>query len=1323
MLMKKKLLLALLSLLLLPLGVIAQTVEIDLQYGSLVRAVTDENETGFGAGFTSLWRHEQLSLSMTGTDRDALTSTGEIAEPSSVFGDHNGEITIVGGRRPSYIVLSLPKGYRITGYELKLANDLGSGIFSGNFANLNSNQEAASSNGYGTMRFYETKAWETGGTNSTSTGRTNGKGYDEDQVRYIELGTDWENGQIGTAASDVLATAREDGNNDNETNFNIKTNEKGKTFTIARTSQSDDDMGNQIYFRLVKDYCFYGLTIKSFKIQFTAEGTFAADVVPQSIGQARSVVGAPFKTNKIDIGEVSMQTQPGTNNTLFSYSWDNVEDLDAYNYLYQANAVQDGVPAEGNEAKHIYPVEVDGNKLYALCSDTYYIETPTEILNKHGSRVPIGYRIVGALFNYLWGSETPGQHIDDATLYYITYESGGTTYYLNDQGRFTINKTTTWETDNNGNVHSANIYLGCSSGNNNNTTLTAAANAQNRLSIDNQNRLYYRRANGNLLYLHGSTNATTAPNVQNNTNGLAAWTEETEAGYDVPSFTPGPYKLKVWNREGTAVKETIEVNSAADAGVYDMGLCNNDAIKFEIEVEEGHQALVNVTLLLQALDPYIDKMDIVCHDENNVLELTQSFTADNFSVSGGKFIFYVPEDYGDKDLTFTFSDLYSKYGDETYYSGGHGSARYSFVTSPYFSAFDGVAGNKILPTKPAETLSWNNDATDIGLYDTRYTTNQDGNQAGATIPSTHKVYTSTAGNVRFKFNNAKDVSDGIADNLEEYAFSVAKYLDNYSDPDAAAGTTPETGEFIPCILNASSETQKSDVFFVFTADETRWNIAPTTALQHRFYAFYRMEIEVVARTFTPDFTWVPIYDSTSFAEDGEEKDDSMWGLVLDVEDTDNGNKVQGYLTYQEIINHIVGRGEEGDANYIPSKLDPTNENGPATVKQILYIDGTPLYAMINSAEDQQIITLEDLQEVLPANALVFLPENTTSTLDNVAYIEGESFHAGKDIVLTDKQPFYTPYDIQVDAANYATYERKVTVDKNGKVTSATVMLPFALTLDGNGVHTNPSGTASGVTYPGDGLKFTVNQLGSNVISKPENGYDYDHEGVAYFTPLTGEGATAANMPYMIKVTDSPSDKDVSFVATQKGAYITKTPDGTTANNHTGEIIAGLATNGVTFDGATVNFVNNASYSGLRFNRDDKNIFYFASNQYLNMNELVASRPYLYVYPFRGIYSYSSSNSGSGESRQFLLKRFSISYEKPETDLEGTGIDDSKNEADLMIRSGKGYMTISASKAQEVTIYSVNGACVAKANMLGGDTQTVNLPTGLYLVNNVKIAVK
>ena len=1262
---------------------------------------------------------------MTGADRDSLLLSGEIGIPSSVFGKHretsvgtganDSLITIIGGHRPSFIVVSLPKGYRITGYRMVLANDLIranvseplQGNYSSNYRNINSTSG-------GIMRFYETKPWKTNGTNSGSTGRSNGEGYNATQVEYIELGSDWANGQIGTTSEQVLAQAV------NGTNGDIRTSDTpGTEYVISRESENEGlDMGNQLYFRLVKNYDYYGITIKEFWVYFTAEGTFEADVTPDHVGQKTSVVRAPFDTNKIDIGKLTRVYDEFTGSTWFSYVADSVKDLTAYNYLYQEAAVENGVPADVATNKHISPVQVDGQLLYALENDTYYIETPTEIVTGSGNIAPIGYRIVGAQFTPLWGTETAAIDIPDGEYHYITYTSGGTTYYLNTSGRFVTGTKTTWEETTEGYVHNGNIYLACS-GNGNDRTLSTVTNSTgNLLRLNNNNQLYFTRGNGQTLYLHGTTSASTAPSVTNNTNGLAVWTTETVEGQSTPGFSPGSYKLKVWTREGDAVKQTIEISGADDseAGVmYDMGFCNNDAIKFQItDLEEGKQALVQITLLLQALDPYINKMDITCTDNREVLHLTQPFTADDFSVSGGKFIFYVPEDYGKEDLTFSFSNLYSSYGDETYPGGTH-FGRYSFVTSDYFTPINGNGND--------------------GLYASAYSPN---------ASYVNKITTSVAGNNRFKFNNAEDI-DPQGDGelyLEEFPFSVATYFatSNPGDPTADPPTAPSTrkGKFETVVLNADPDKdQSSGTYYVFTADETRWNIAPTDSMQHRFYAFYRMEIELRAKTFTPAFTWTKIYDTTFYEEDGEEKEGSMWGLTLDVAPED-GKKVDGYLTYQEIIDHIQGRGQEGDDNYIESMLDPDNEDAPATIKQILYIDGTPLYSVIKSSEGSNVIDYDDLMPLLSPNALLFLPENTKENYKNVAYDAGsKSFRTGGNIELTDKSPFYSPYDIQVESTNYATYTRKITVPANDKVVNATVMLPFTLSADNTGKHTNPTGD----NIPGSGLSFTVNQLGSTEIIPKQGKHDY---GTAYFKPVSS--TTEANKPYMIKVADADAQSfgsEVSYIATQKGSLIVKTPvssiieptvetqgkpqaqvQAEALNNgydFTGELIKGTETTGVSFgENQTVNFTNYASYSGNKFEHDNNsNIFYFTKDEYVNMNELVSYLD-LCVFPFRGFYAYEVATTSP--SRTFSLKHFDISYEKPESEV--TAIDDAwKSKADLMIRSDKGSMTLTATRAQEVTIYSANGICVAKVNMQGGDTQTVSMPSGVYVVNNVKIAVK
>ena len=672
------------------------------------------------------------------------------------------------------------------------------------------------------------------------------------------------------------------------------------------------------------------------------------------------------------------------------------------------------------------------------------------------------------------------------------------------------------------------------------------------------------------------------------------------------------------------------------------------------------------------------------------LELSQPFTASDFSVSGGKFIFYVPSDYSDDLLTFTFSNLYSHYGDNTYYTGTpdqtNETARYSFVTSDYFLP---VSGNQ---DEGIDGVPVNN-----GLYDTNYSPNSN---------YLDKVFTSTAGNIRFKFNNAEDISSSGSSSsgnkyLIETPFTVTDYLGS-ADPDGS----DKTGQFISCQLraDAAAGTQNTGIFYVFTADETRYNIAPTTALQHRSYAFYRMDIELRAKTFTPDFTWTRIYDASLYDKDGTDAEDSMWGLTLDTSDTETVDgkevKMESYLTYQEILDAIT------------ADINNTAKETATSMKQILYVDGTPLKAMLNSSQNSVVKKLEDLKAELPANALVFLPKNTTSTLDNVAYMTTSgAFRAGKDIILTDKQPFYSPYDIQVDAANRATYTRLLTRPDYGQAVNATVMLPFTLALE-KGLHTNDDGKCS----------FYVSSMETNAQMATEGSSSVNY-GTAYFKPLT-TSVSVANKPYVIKVEsidESVSNGNkISFIATQKGSSIVKTPELVTEDVFSGSFIKG-ETAKAKYNDVNYDFTNYASYSGGKFDRAvSEDVFYFSKNKYVDLHTLYpGTLRYLMSYPFRGVYTYEASAVGA------KMNGFYISYDLDEMESAGftTGLEGLGTKADMMIRSGRGFITITATADQKFAIRTLNGMTIKNVSVSGGNTTTVSLPAGIYIVNNTKITVK
>ncbi len=1256
----------LLSMLLAPLSLQAQNVTIGPDNGSLItgQAGGNTDDSGIKRGMASMWRHEQLPLTMTTSDIANLTGSGELADPSCAIdkydadGDGKPSLIIGAGQTQTFVVVSLPKGYRITGYRLVLQpNIYGNGI------RLHEGKTTWDIGSDDQMRFFETPAWSSGspyGGNTHSTDLT---------------------------CSDSITAAHEIGNESNTLMQNNTAANRAKEFVITRTSKTPTDMTNQLHFFFARGTSQYAVTIKSFELTFTAEGTFDAEAAPADPGPAVSAVQSPFTTSKMDVGAIVEK------NGLYTYDYTGVRDLIAYTWLYQEDAINAaGEPADVATNKHIYPVVVDGKGAYAFGEGTFYLEPPTTIKTASGWDSPIGFRVVGAKFDCDWGTATEGgsQVISDVCYIRGDYvrnpsqsnatSSGG---YLNDN--LDIGQTEfAWKVDEFGNLYTGTTYkryLSCfGEGDERILSLSSAASGHEatwNLRVDDNGRVYYKSDSNNYYYLNWRviqegrdyhSRCYVTKNFNQN-QYLATATTSGSHTYTLPSFHPGSYTLKIYGTDPTTPVQTIRVESAADAAaldVYELTGLNNDAVKFEItDLAEGCQALVNVTLQLESLSPYINSMDIVCESEEDPatgkkLELVQTFTANDFKVSGGKFIFYVPTDYYMHDLTFTFKDLYSQYGDESY--GGTGHARYSYVTSDYFLQFDGDG--------------------DGGLYDPHYDPN---------YPSTTKIYTSVAGNNRFEFNNAEELTGSGSETqyLKEYPFSVSKYLSTY-DPDGSGNI----GKFETVIMNASKENQKSGIYYLFTADETRYNIAPSTGMQHRSFAFYRMDIELVSKNYLPKLEWTKVYDQTLYvAEDGSAAEDDMWGLTLRVQDTDDEGHLidveegRGYLSVKEILEAFE------------AEFNSKGDGLPTDAKQILYIDGSKLQTIVASAGEY---SLEGLKAELAPNALIYLPENMTSTADNFAYKNaGGSFNAGKDIVLVDRQPFYAPYDIQVDAANKAIHTRQVTNDKNGKVASATIILPFDILVDAEGKHTNANETAPA---------FSLHQMQASncLIDEVPEGQEEAEEYV-YFPVIQVASATLPNKPYLVKVLNPGDDDNVSFVASQKGALI-KATTGMDKNSYTfsGESATGSAKDG------NYSFTAYGSYSGKKVAKDANNVvFYFAKNMFLSTQEL--NKPYLNVAPFR---SYYASVAPTGAK----LSTLSIIFGEGEGNADAIR-DLRVKEADLAVQAGRGTLTIASKADNNVRVSGINGISRYNLNMKAGDVKTVSVPAGIYVVNGVKILVK
>lgn len=1160
----------------------AQNVTISPSTGKLIAAVTYPTEIGFQNGWSSMWRHDQLPLTFTVSDDNLLTQGGEIANPAGNIVIREGKLVVGGGKpRDLYMVISLPKGYRITGYRMVVLNNL--------------NGENVSGLDYGriTKTLYET-----------------GRDFNENQYK---------------AKTDAMGSA----------------NEPNKDYVLARTSQTTTDMSNQLYFKMKRSAdAFYGVTIKYLELFFTAQGDFVAPVAPftqNSVGA--SYVDVPFLTSKIDIGDIKPHTKNGR--TYFSYNYRNVKDLTANNVLYEEGAVLSGKVAEVGD-RSITAVYNDGKMYYGLGNKTYYVETPTQVTTQDGASNPAHYRIVGAKVNYALGTATNG---GSNIGFYIKLIKDGKIYYLSEGGQFLDNMPAVWQYGSDGKVSSNGKYLKVQTMNSTHyLSVTTNQSEAAYISISNSEGYLYTQISGSTRFILNADESLSQPafSAGSTTRGVKEYVSQT-------GFTPAEsFTLKVYGTDKNTIFKTIEVNSTTSNGSVVVPNLNNDAVKFEISgLTSDRKALITVDLTLESLNPYINRLDLVCKETSGQgRSLTQQFTSNDFAVSGGKFIFYVPDDYHD-NCQVTFENLFSNYGDNTYYNGvTNGHARYSLVKSEY----------------------WNNASS---LYESSYDPNADYKT---------KVLATVAGTQKFRFNNADELANtntsGVTKHYTEYPFSLGAYQ-------TAGGTFQEV------LFNLSTSDHQKTAY-LFACDETRYNIAPTTATEHRYYAYYIMDIELVKKTYTPNITWQEIYPQNKTLlvdENGQAAHKTQWGMILKTTEAGPGTDEFGYLTVQQIVNAITTKGISAD--------------------QILYIDGSPLLNIVNErlnvGQANETDRLAELHKTLGKNALVYLPEGETYNRNNFAYkTESGAFHSCNDIILTDKAPFYAPYEIQVDAANYAKYTREVTIPKYGNTLSdnfnATVILPFTIDLQ-DGKHKNRD----------DEFEFTLNTLSPTnalVYNKP-----VDELAVAFnanFLPLNTE-RSEANKPYMVHVLARPAvttGNKTSFVVQVYGSNIAKTPDNLVDFIFDGESATGTANSN------PISFVNHGTYTGRIFDRDQNKIFYFANGNFLCIKNLEPTT--LKVLPFRAYFTYT----GNVES---LIKGMGIAFDETG---ELLGIDNlSDNRPDMAVVPGSGRIDVTVNADNRIVISGVDGTKVAQTTLKAGESRTFNVAAGIYVINGVKVIVR
>ena len=361
---------------------------------------------------------------------------------------------------------------------------------------------------------------------------------------------------------------------------------------------------------------------------------------------------------------------------------------------------------------------------------------------------------------------------------------------------------------------------------------------------------------------------------------------------------------------------------------------------------------------------------------------------------------------------------------------------------------------------------------------------------------------------------------------------------------------------------------------------------------------------------------------------------------------------------------------------------------------MLYLDYTNLYSVLVESKD----SMAAMKGKLNPNCLIFFPQRTVYNEDNyVSKTQSGDYRACKNIIITDKQPFYSPYKITVPSENYASYTRKVTNPMNGKATLATLVLPFSIELS-NSMHTNNNST------------FTLYQMISdNCLSTNSDtgGEGTNYWGEAYFEPVS-ISTSVPNTPYMVKVEKGSSDDDTSFEILQYGSDIYATPNDMNKDDYTfvGETATG------TIDNSKYTFTNYGSYSGKKLAKN-AGWFYFGQNKFYNSKNLSGEYDFVYVYPFRAYFGYT--NGGSAKD----MAGFEVSFDEPTS----IGFTPTVSDDGLNIKGGHGRLTLYASSETPVSIASASGVLVWRATVEPNQPQTVTLPSGLYIVNGKKVIIR
>ena len=1152
----------------------AQTVSISPKTGNVISAASYEDESHLD-DFGGVWVHNQLPMTLVTSDRSDLMESGMMKEHANNVAVLDGCLVFASGQPATtvnHISLSLPKGYRFTGYKIVMD-------------------------------------------------------YEKD--------------------SDVPSTFKEmDGTFKNLKGSSVTVSRGDKGKILQRTSLNNTDMGNILYFYQEHKDGWARVKVTSFVVTFECTDKFNESLHAgvTDLANPVSCIALPFQTHRTDLGKIEETTKEKY--TSYKYDYKNVKDLSADFLLYDQAGVVNGTAVAGTVGDGaISSVYYNGQLTFVgLKNNTYWLETPTDAITQNGTRTPVGYRIVGARLLYANNAHSIGFKKGDNI--YITDGNGN---YMNSSLKFTNTKVE-WtygadgkvSTKSNGNqkvylLHEKKTFLGFVTS----VSLSTTTNA-NQASVYNTkglNLFYGSVENAYIISYNASGKAVYDKDPKNNAVVVNANPPETTTGFTI----------KLYDKTGEAVAQQATVDANHVEGDLVLEKINNDAIKLQIEgLEDGQEAFVCFQVQLEALNPYIDKMDITCTQPSGEQALKKQYLADDFTIgTDGKVDFGVPSNFGTKNLRFAFDGLHSKSADETYHDAGQVGeySRYHFVKSEYYNVID-------------ENL-------------------QAHRSEAADYDYTKKVRVAMAGDKAFRCNNSDKFKAGTTG-------SETFYYEEYRYTNAAYNT--QGGQWNEMVANSGDDYVKR---YIVVCDETRYNIAPTTTPRHAIYAYYSTDLKLTTVDYTPEITYTKVYDDAVIPA-GPDKNYYV-GATLQLRDKAGSLLPEGtgYAYTKQIIDQI-------NADIAAHKT-----NAPVDAKHILYFDASNVNSLLFSSNNEAWGQLEDLKLDLGKNALIFLPTGVTDNHDNVASksLSGDDFIAENNIVLEDQWPFFSPYDIRINAANEVSYKRFV-ANNNDTKQWVSIVLPFTVAVNTEGQYINED----------DKCDFTFFKMNTeNAFSKPNpSGIFTDID--AHFSPCTGVSTTQPNDAYIVRIDRAEmteKDAKLMFILRQRGSTIVKTPKGRT--------IQGAASSG-TVDGQNVVLTPQATFSGAEVDKT-KGIFYFNKDKFVSSRALEGD-PTVYVLPFRSYYDCTVTGTGKRN-----IRYINISLEPNNTTTDIQEVTSKATNAGFVFSSQAGQLTVKATKDLRVNVRNVGGQTIDVKALKAGESHSVKLPSGIYVVNGTKVMVR